>query len=251
MNKQKKLLLGRTIFVFIIFVILGTIVLTEKAGNIFTPKVKEKMMIYIDNNYKEIKNNFNFKGIKYEDKIFTMKVESKLNKNHYFYINYYNKKITDTYKEDYLEGKTILTYIEKKLKKEIEKETSTLCDIEIYQTLDKYTNIVKEKIIKEENLKELKFYTLKKDIIIDKWNNKIIVEKINKIINTYNEKNITPRNYTITITDKNDLTKSIEIENITEDFVNNSSNEEIINDIINNNNSKILKQYKIKYKYLN
>ena len=46
-----------------------------------------------------------------------MKVTNKLNKNHYFYITYSNKKITDTYKEDYLEGRTLLTKTSNNLEK--------------------------------------------------------------------------------------------------------------------------------------
>ena len=46
-----------------------------------------------------------------------MKVKNIKNKNHYFYIKYSNKKITDTYKEDYIQGKSLLNEIQKNLEK--------------------------------------------------------------------------------------------------------------------------------------
>lgn len=251
MNKQKRLLIGRGIFVFIVFVALGVIVVTEKAGGLLIPRAQKKIDNYINDNYKDIKDTLKFNKITYKNTTYTMKVVSKENKNHYFYIKYYGKKITDTYKEDYLEGKNILTYIQKKIKKDIESKTTTSCDIEIPQTLDKYTNIVQEEILKEDNLLQLKFFNIKKEIIIEDWDKKSITNKIVKTINIYKENNITPRSYTITITNKKDLTESIEIKNLTEDFINNSSKEEIINDIINDNSTKRLKESKIKYKYLN
>ena len=251
MNKQKKLLLGRNIFIFIIFIAFGVIITTEKAGQILIPKAQKKFDNYIDKNFKEIKDSFKFNKIKYKNRTFTMKIQNKNNKNHYFYITYHNKKIKDTYKEDYLKGKTLFKYLEKKLQKEIQKETNTACTIKINESLDKHTNIVQEKIINEDNLLELKFYTIEKEILINNWDKKTITDKIIDNIKIYNSKNITPKNYNITITDKNDITKSIEITNINENFITNTSNEEIINDIINDNNSKVLKENKIKYKYLN
>lgn len=242
MNKQKKLSLERGIFVFIVFVLLGVIVVTEKFGNVMIPKATEKINTYITDNYKDL--NLKTNDVTFKNTTYTMKVESKENKNHYFYINYYNKKITDTYKKDYVEGKNLLTYLKKKLKKELNSKTNTNCDIEITSTLDKYTELVQEKIIKEDNLLELKFYIIKKELVIDNWNEEDITNRINTFLDKFT--NITPKSYTITITNKNDLTESIEIKNIT-----NKVSKEIIHDIINDEKSNLLKENKITYKYLN
>ena len=250
MKKQKQLLFARSIFLFIIIITFGIIVFSEKAGGLLIPKAQEKINNYIDNKYKNEKDNFKLGKIKYKNTTYTMKVNNKENKNHYFYIKYYHKRIKDTYKKDYIEGKTLLTNIKKNLKKEIEKETSTSCEIIILNTLDKYTSTVQNRIIKEDNLKELKFYNLKKEILIKNWNSKEITDKINKTISMYKENNITPKNYIITITNKEDITESIEIK-LTEDFISISSKEKIISDIINDNNTKLLKENKITYKYLN
>lgn len=242
MNKQKKLTLQRGIFVFIVFIALGVIVVTEKFGNIMIPKVTKKLNTYIEENYKDL--NLNTNEVTYKNTTYTMKVESKENKHHYFYINYYNKKITDTYKKDYIEGKNLLNYIKKKLKKDINTKTNINCDVEITSTLDKYTNIVREKIIKEDNLLELKFYIIKKELIIDKWDEETITNKINNFLSNFTD--ITPKSYTITVTNKDDITESIEIKNITKEV-----SKEIINDIIKDEKSDLLKENKITYKYLN
>ncbi len=242
MNKQKKLLLERGIFILIVFVLLGVIVITEKFGSIMIPQATKKIETYIENKYKKL--NLKENKVIFKNTTYTMKVESKENKNHYFYINYYNRKITDTYKKDYLEGKNLLTHIKKKLKKEINNKTNTNCDIEITSTLDKYTDLVKEKIIKEDNLLELKFFIIKKELIIDKWDEEIIANKINNFLDKFT--GITPKSYTITITNQEDITESIEIKNIT-----NKVSKEIISDIINNKKSDLLKENKITYKYLN
>ncbi len=242
MNKQKKLSLERGIFAFIVFVLLGVIVVTEKFGNIMIPKVTKKMNNYIEEKYKKLDIKTNV--VTFKNTTYTMKVESKENKHHYFYINYFNRKITDTYKKDYIEGKNLLNHIKKELKKEINDKTNTICDIEITSTLDKYTKQVQERIINEDNLLELKFFIVKKELLIKDWNEESITNEINSFIEKFD--NITPKSYTITITNKDDITESIEIKNIT-----NTLSKEIINDIINDNKSDLLKENKITYKYLN
>ena len=248
MNKQKKLTLERGIFVFIVFVLLGVIVVTEKFGDVMIPRITKKMDTYIEEKYKNLDLKTN--KVTFKNTTYTMKVESKENKNHYFYINYFNRKITDTYQKDYVEGKNLLTHIEKKLKEEITKSTNTNCDIEITSTLDKYTESVQERIIKEDNLLELKFFIVKKELTIDDWNEENITNKINNYLDKFS--NITPKSYTITITNKNDITESIEIKNITDDEQKeNEILNLIISDIIKDKKSDLLKENKITYKYLN
>ena len=216
--------------------------MTEKFGSIMIPKATKKINTYIEDKYKDL--NLKTNDVTFKNTTYTMKVESKENKHHYFYINYYNRKITDTYKKDYVEGKNLLNYLKNKLKKEISTKIDTNCDIEITSTLDKYTELVQEKIIKEDNLLELKFFIVKKELVIDKWDEETITNKINSFLEKFTD--ITPKSYTITITNKDDLTESIEIKNITKEV-----NKEIISDIINDKKSDLLKENKITYKYLN
>ena len=46
------------------------------------------------------------------------------------------------------------------------------------------------------------------------WNNEIITNEITNIMTSLNNKNITPKNYTITITDKENITKAVKITNL-------------------------------------
>ena len=239
MKKQKKLLLERSIFLLFIIVSFGLIIVNEKKDLIILPKIDKKITDYYNNNYKN-QNIFELKNIKKENNYYLKKVVSTKNNNYYFYIKYHNKKITDTYKKDYLEGNSILTNIKKKL----EKKLDTKEEIIINKTLDKYTDTVKEKIIKEE-LDNIKFYNIKKELIISTWNSKTINNEIVTSINSILEKGLNPKYYEFIIIDKNELTKSIDITNIEEDF----NNEKIIELILNK--KELPNDITIKYKYLN
>ncbi len=251
MKKSQKLLLGRNIFASAIIIIFTIIVINEKGSTIFLPKVEEKMNEYIKNNYADIENDISYNKITYNKTQYTMKVKNKSNKNLYFYIYYSNKKITDTYKKDYLKGETLLKHIKKDLTKEINTKTNQNCSIEIVSTLDSFTPQVKERIINEDNLSQLKFYSIKKELFIKNWNEKEIATEISSFINSIKENNITPKYYTITITDKADITKSIKIDNLTDLFITNKNQEQIISAIINDEKSQLLTDQKIEYTYLN
>ena len=239
MKKQKKLVLERSIFLLFIIVSFGLIIVNEKKDLIILPKIDKKITDYYNNNYKN-QNIFELKNIKKENNYYLKKVVSTKNNNYYFYIKYHNKKITDTYKKDYLEGNSILTNIKKKL----EKKLDTKEEIIINKTLDKYTDTVKEKIIKEE-LDNIKFYNIKKELIISNWNSKNINNEIVTSINSILEKGLNPKYYEFIIIDKNELTKSIDITNIEEDF----NNENIIELVLNK--KELPNDITIKYKYLN
>ena len=251
MTSKNGLIIGRAIFTMIVIVSLGLIIMNEKGGSIFSPKIKEKMNHYLEKNFSSIKGNLKTTDITYQDREFKMKVTSQKNENHYFYLIYSNKKMTDTYKKDFLEGKNILSYTEKEIEKQIKSKTNVKAEIKVIQTLDKFSEKIQDRIIKQENLANLKFYTLKTNINIEEWSKEEITEKISTLLSTMAKNEITPKNYTITITSTKDITKSIEISNITESFNGNENKEEIIEHIINDNNSELLKENKIKYKNLN
>lgn len=251
MNKQKQLTIARGVFAFLVFVAFGVIIVTEKAGDLLIPKVKNKMEIYLSENYSNIKDNLIIDNITYKNLKYKAKVISQKNKDHFFYIYYSKRNITDTYKNDYLKGNQLLKKIKQNLNKEIKNKTNISTKTEIISDLNKYTDKVQERIIQEENLSQLKFYYIKKELLIESWTVKDISQEIEFFINSINSKNITPKYYKITITNKEDITQSIEISNLTEKFLTNKYQEQIINDIINDSNSLILKQNKITYKNLN
>ena len=250
MNKEKKLVFARTVFVFIVFVFLGVIVVTEKAGGIFIPKIKEKMISYMEEKYSLSKDALDFQEPSYQSTKYTMKVTSKENKNYYFYIYYKNKKITDTYQTDYEEGKSLLKELEKKLEKKIQEKTNLACQVTIDSPLNHYTSSVQNRIIKEENLLELRFYTIKKELLIKNWEEETIAKEITQLLGTYQKNQITPKIFIITITNKKEITQSIEI-HLTDSFLENDNPQAIIHDIINDKETDLLKENHITYKILN
>lgn len=248
MNKNF-LIIGRGIFTIFVITAFGLIIMNEKGGEIFSPKIEEKINNYVEKNYTSL--TFNKSKIEYNDKTFKMKFSNPKNDNHYFYITYNKGKYLDTYKEDYLEGKTILTHTTNLVEKRIKELTKEKVLIKPTNTLDNYTPTVQDRIVKEENLINLKYYSLTKEITINNWNKETLITEIDNTINNMINNSITPNYYIFIFTDENDITKSIEISNINEDFVNNQSKEQIIIDILNDNNSELLKTNKITYKILN
>lgn len=248
MKQQQKLTISMAIFFLITFVLFGTIVLNEKKETLFMPKIEEKLEIYLKENYK----NFNYSktNIEYKNNEYVMKVTSSEDENLYFNIKYKDKNITDTYKEDYIKGKSYISYIEKELEKEIEKITKKDYKVNILTTLDSMTSKMKEKVLSKNNIISLKIYNLETEIPITVWNEEYISNEIINLIKNNKENNINAKNYTITITNINNYTQSIKITNINDELKYNDLTI-IINDIINNEESSILKNNNITYEYLN
>jgi len=251
MNKGQKIVIERGIFTFIITVLFGLIIVNEKKDAILLPRIQKQFDSYIKENYKDIKTEIKTSEIIKESPVYKMKIISKENENYFFYIEYKDKKITDTYQDAYIEGKTFLKSLENKIQDEIKSTTKENCNIEIIATLDKYTSQVKERILKEENLKELKFYSINIELEINNWNSIEITKMITEKLNIYEKNNITPKYYKVTINNKNDITQSIEISNLTSEFITNKYKEQIIKDILSDNETELLKQSKITYQYLN
>lgn len=247
MNEGKKLTIQMALFFLVVFVLLGTIVIKEKQNILFLPKIENSLINYLSENYNEL--NLNKENVIEKNNTFSMKVTNPTNKNHYFYINYSNKKITDTYKTDYLEGKTLLTHLSNKLEKEIQEKTKKKYKVTFDNTLNNYSDKVKEKILNED-INTLKIYTIEKEIATS-WEYQTITNNITDIMTTLEKEQFTPKNYTITITNIDDITISVKINNLKSTLINNDTLSIIINDIISNNNTSILKENKITYEYLN
>jgi len=250
-KEQKKLKLQMYIFTVFIFVAFSLIIINEKTSTLMIPKVEERINTYIKENYSSIEPNLNKSKVNYKATKYSMKVTNKLNKNHYFYIYYKDKKITDTYKKDYKEGKTLFKHISKDLEKNINNKIKGSYKITITKKLSDFSKEIQENIINNNNLENLRFYNIEKEFKVDKINKETIAKIIKDEITNLENNKITPRTYKYIFTDKNDITNSLEISNITYKFINNELYNEIINDIINDNNSKLVKNADIKFKYLN
>lgn len=246
MRQDKKLMIGMTLLFLITFIFLGTLVTTEKLSPYFTNKINEKFKKYLEEKYPNEIENFIIEKTTYNKKQYQTKVVNQKNKNLYFIITYKNKKITDTYKNDYLKGKTILKTIEQELQQKIKNKINKDVTISFPLTLDKYTDKEKEKIIKQD-LNHISLYNIKFSI-----NNTLeptsIMEKINTITEKLTEININPNQYTVIINDNN---KKLTIYNLTKQTIEKNNLIQIIDDIINNNESEIIKINNITYQYTN
>lgn len=251
MKEQKKLTLGMAIFTFIIFVAFGVVILNEKSAPYFIPRIEKKLLTYIDEKYKDEKEDFTISKTKYEKTKYQLKITNKKNKNLYFTIYYDQKNIKDTYKEDYQEGKTLLTTLSKNLEKSLTNTYKQQFKVIIPKTLNKYSSQVRDNLIVKNNLKNLKIYTLETTFNV-KWNTNDIGNKLITLNNDLKQQELTPKIYKITITNIKDITQSIKISNLTSQVIEDSTTlSSIISDIINNENSELLKQNNISYKYLN
>lgn len=251
MKEQKKLTLGMAIFTFIIFVSFGVIILNEKSAPYFAPKIEKKLLDYLKSEYKEEYDDFNIGTTIYSKTKYNLKVTAKKNKNLYFTIFYDNKKITDTYNEDYKQGKTLLTSITKKIEKELKNKYNQDFNIIMSKSLDEYSKQIQDNLILKNDLKSLKIYTLE-TTISSKWNTNDIGTKIIKLNTNLKDEDLTPKSYNITIINSKDATKSVKISNLTPEVIEDSTLlSSIISDIIKNENSELLKQNNITYKYFN
>ena len=247
MNEGKKLTIQMALFFLVIFVVFGTIVIKEKQNIIFLPKIENSISEYMNNTYQNL--SLEKDKVTEKNNVFTMKVKNIKNKNHYFYIKYSNKKITDTYKTDYLEGKTILKHLSTKLEKDIYKETNISYKISFDNKFNNYSEKV-QKLLLEENIKTLKVYTIEKEITTS-WEINNITKILTDTMTTLEKKQFTPKNYTFIITNEKDITQSIKINNLKSSLINENKLQTIISDIISNNKSIILTENKITYEYLN
>lgn len=247
MNEGKKLTIQMALFFLVTFVLFGTIIIKEKQNIIFLPKIENSISKYMNDTYQDL--SLEKDKITEENNVFTMKVKNIKNKNHYFYIKYSNKKITDTYKTDYLEGKTILNHLSTKLEKDIYKETNITSKVSFDNKFNNYSEKV-QKLLLEENIKTLKVYTIEKEITTS-WEINNITKTISDTMTTLEKKQFTPKNYTFIITNEKDITQSIKINNLKSSLINENKLQTIISDIISNNKSIILTENKITYEYLN
>ena len=228
------------------FVLLGLIVVEEKKDVIMLPKVEQALEKERKEKYSDIEKEIIIEKPSYEKnkKRFTQKITNKNNKNLYFYLYYKKKEITSTYEEDYKKGRTLLSHLEKKIEKEIAEDG---LKVKIMTPLDQFTSEVKSLLLKEENLKTLKIYTLEKEIKVSDFTPTTIITSINNLVLSNAKEEISPKNYTLTLTNSNDITQSIKIENIQ---LPNNNIIEIITGILANDKTTEIK-YNIKYTYLN
>lgn len=246
MKEQNKLTLQMALLFFVVFVFFGVVVVNEKLSPIKIPKITERIEIYLKDHYEEEFKNFEIEKVTYKNLRYETKVKNKQNNNLYFRVFYENKKITDTYKKDYLEGKTLIRYREKQIQENIKKKTKALYKVHL-NSLNEYTDSQQNELLTKKNPETLRLYNLEAKISIEILTEEKIINVIKLFHNNATDKNINPKSYTFEIkTEK----KSLRIENIPYDIIDSEELALIIKDIINKKESKIQKDYNINFEYL-
>lgn len=241
MNEKNKLTLAMGLSYLIVILFLGLIIISEKKEKFLLPKVKEKMLNYINENYQTEKQNFKYSKISTNKDKYSMKIYHKNNKNLYFIVTYQKKKIKDTYKEDYLEGKTLSKYMEQKINKKLSKEEFTVT----YNTkLNDCTTLIKEELIKGNDQLPLYTINIEKNIL----NLTALKTEIISIKEQVQALNLTPKNYNITFNNLQNIAKSIHL-TIESETINNNLDEII--PLIINHDFDTLKKYHVECTYLN
>ena len=237
MNEQQKLTFKMATLFLIVFVFFGVIIVKEKLEIIFIPKVEKIFEKYLQENYTSIYSSIKKNKISYENDTFKIKLTSKENKNHYFYLTYSKKKIKDTYEKDYVEGSSIINHITKEIEKDIFEKTNEKVSVNIKEKLNDFPKQVQEKLLQANSYSNLKIYTVEKEFITNKWKSNEITSTILKFTNSLKENNITPNSYSFIITDSEDLTKTISISNLKDELLIKDTLEKIVADCLNNNYS--------------
>ena len=251
MRQDKKLTIYMSLLFLVVFASFGFIIFKEKETVLFLPKIKEKLTAHLHSKYPKLKDKIKTDKIIHKNNKYILKITSKKNRNLYFNIIYENKNITDTYKKDFLEGKTLLDKIDKNLEKDISNRLNYKVKVKSSNTLNNYSKKVQKEILKENNLLNLSVYNIEKDIEVNKIDNSNLYKEITKLDTDCYKNKINPKYYNITITNKNNITESIRINNLSRTLIKKSDLKLVINDIINNKKSNILDKYNITYKYLN
>ena len=233
MKQDKKLMLKMSLLFLIVFVVFGVIIVNDKLYFYYLPKIEKKLNKYIENNYKDEKYYFSIGKAKYKNGKYYLKVSSTENKDLYFYIYYNNKKISNTYRQDYKKGNTLLKTLEKKEQSLITKKINTKVKVNFTTTLDNYSKKIRRKIISEDNIEKLKILKITFTKDFDKLDEKSLENELININNTLKKNNIYPKYINVKVNTKTSPKNQIEIKNITPKSIENSSFKEEISDIIN------------------
>ncbi len=240
---MQKLKLQYTIFCAIILFCFGLIVINQKLTPVFEKKADKEINAYIEENYNDLKD-IKKENTKFINNKYVKIIRHKDNKNYYFKIAYKNKKITDTYKQDYVEGSTFLKYISKKIKKDIKDKVQKDYTVIIDSKLDKFSEKTKENIIKEKELLSSEIFILEIKVNSE-FNTKSITSSLSSIHKKLINNNIKAKSYNFTIKDPK-TNKEMKINNLKiNKYLNN-----IITDIINNKKSDYMKENNITYEIL-
>ncbi len=229
---KNKLIIEMAIFTAFLFVSFSLIIINEKSKDFLAPKVEEKFKKYIDKTYSSKKQEFKYKKTKYNRKLerFEMKIENTTNSNLYFMLYYKNKKITSSYKKDYVEGKTLLSYWQNNIEKKINSKKYPEVKALFSKNLNQYNNDDYRLLLTSKEPNYLPSYELTVTLEVAKLDKVKITQAINDFYIYIKGKNISPKyfNFKVICSSTQD---SINIKKLSESDIL-SSLDEIIRDII-------------------
>lgn len=239
---KNRLVIEMAIFTAFLFVAFGFIIINEKEKDFLLPKIDEKFNQYIASHYQNIKNDIKIGKTKYNSKkdSFEIRVSNKKNKNLYFSLIYKNKKITSTYQQDYIEGDTLLSYLEKKLATDIKSSKYPYIEIKFINKLNKFNNTIQEALITGDNIESLNIYNLYTDLKVSKFSPSKIKNSIVNLNEFVSNNNFNPKYYYLTIINSSNITEEIKLKKLNKNLIL-TSLDEIINGIISNDDSIKLK----------
>ena len=236
-------------FFFVIILCFGLLIIKTKSSEFKQNKLKEKFDFYLKDKHSDIYDDIKILKTYKKGDTYYSKVVNKNNNKLYFNLSYKNKKISSTYKNDYLEGKTLLKYYEGIINNELKKKNKNSLYSNINISFDIKLNECSDLIYKRllDNKYNIPIYTInfEKNIIFDSV---IINSEIVNLSNYVTKLGFNPKYYNLTLNDQNNLTNTMSIK-FKSDIINLKTLD--IGTSIVNNDKKTLEKYSIEVKYLN
>ncbi|MCI8347156.1 MAG: hypothetical protein HFJ12_04335 [Bacilli bacterium] len=246
---KNRLMLEMSIFAILLFIACSFLVINERKNEYLIPNIDQKLKEYIKEEYPKLTNEISIHKTVYNKKkaTFFMRVENKNNKNLYFIVSYKDKKITSSYKIDYLEGKTLLSSLEKELENQLNKKMDYNITIHFTKKLNEYNSPIYDRLISNDYIQELNIYNVKVELESDDFKVNSLIASIGDFYNSINHENYHPNYYQFRIIHSKNITQEIKIEFLDSRLITYNL-EEIIEGIIQKNPS-IDSKFNIKHEY--
>ncbi len=206
------LILGQAFIFGIILVFCGIIIINEKVPSLDAKNEEKKINNYFLKNYINLdvkKGKFKYNK---EDGSYSITYYDRDHDNLNFTITSLNNKISDNYKENFVEGKDIINKSTKKVLKEYENifENTNYEKIRIkFKTLNKYTKDERENILVD-NIYDTGYYSVSYYVKVDSLDEVYLNNLINSFKEIASTNGLIASNYSITF-DNNGIIKLVEI----------------------------------------
>ncbi len=246
---KNKLMLEMSIFAIFLFTACTFLVINEKKNEYLIPKIDQKLKEYVKEQYPNLTKEINIRKTTYHKKkaAYFMRIENKKNKDLYFIVHYKNKKITSSYKTDYLEGKTLLSKLENELEAQLRNKVNNKITLHFTQKLNEYNYSIYDRIISNDHIQELSIYNINAELESNDFQINSLVTSISNFYHFINHEDYHPNYYQLRIIHSKNITKEIKLKFLNEKLITQNL-EEIIEGIIQKNPT-ISSKFSIKYEY--